>query len=36
MQEAEAASSQITPVKFNIDIALELQASYLKETMEVK
>jgi hypothetical protein len=36
MQEAQNASNQVTPVKFNIDIALELLASHLKETMEVK
>lgn len=36
MQEAQNASNQVIPVKFNIDIALELLASHLKETMEVK
>lgn len=35
MLEAEQASGKITPVKFNIDIALELLNTHLKESMEV-
>jgi hypothetical protein len=35
MLEAEQASKKVTPTIFNIDIALELLNTHLKETMEV-